>query len=482
MIDIREHGGMYGGGGAGKIEFVKVTWSLTEPLNPKVNDLWIKKAVAPQSVLFDDVKPTLSAGDAFIRVIDKEQVPKASEVKKGLNKTNVTPEAPTAVTPSKVPYVQTDFMDIHGRLGQVYYSSSDEKLDAFLWDGVKWVRISSNSVSLITSFGESGKLKMYDISGGLMKTSSVANPNTNYGYQGIAVNPEQDRIFITNGNRVSAFSLETLDFLWEYSGNYGAFGLDTDIEGNVYASARDWANPLVKIDKNGVYKSTFISGNYSRYAFVIDGIKRLGYLSYTATNYSPSRPSVMVYDLDKDNSSSVLTQSYSESTFGNVSGMHLDKDGDLIISSYTRINVEKGRYEYDGSNATYNKLWSNAGLGYYAHSIGSDIEKNIYILSVSSKRLLKLNPDTGVLIKAVDLTSYVPFSISANAGESLIHPINVDDKMVYVNMRENPTNGQNVYLQIDKESMEVVAAMQSALGDEPMVHTLGGIRNFANRY
>lgn len=490
MIDIREHGGMYGGGSGGKIEFPKVTWSLTEPASPKTNDLWIKKDISPGSVLFDDVKPALNAGQAFFRVVDKEQVPKASKIKKGPFTANVTPQTPTAVTPSKIPYVKTDYMDIHGRLGQVYYSDNEEKLDAFLWDGAKWIRIGSSTVSLFaTSPAEYGVIEQYDIAGALVKrTTKKPVRSGNYRYYGLVVNPEQRTIFASDGSDVHCFDMDTLDIIWEANGYGWYVGTDTDVEGNFYTSAVSWANGIAVIGTNGALKTNaYTMGNYTRYSLAVDSIKGLIYVGYTATNYSPAQPQLLIYSTklaqgQNGPTAYIGSKGFSDSEIGNVIALHVDKDGDVIIGG-SRNLIIKARITYDGEVATYQEIWRSVNMG-FGHSLATDMENNVYALNVSGKKLNKLNPTTGAIMKTLDLSSYTPFTLISgyNPSTAVQYPINIDDKNIYLNLKESSATGASVYLRIDKDTMEVITAMPSQLGTGTVTHSLGRIRNFANKY
>lgn len=142
---LRGHG--LGGGKGAYVEFVKITYSLTEPTNPSLNEIWIKHEGNVNNLYFDDTEPLVTDNDIFAKVIHREQIAKATEIKKGNTTLNVVAET----LPDKNLIAKTDYFDVYGNLGlmRVYSNGEGTILNAYQWNGTSWGQFSTDTSEIM---------------------------------------------------------------------------------------------------------------------------------------------------------------------------------------------------------------------------------------------------------------------------------------------------------------------------------------------
>lgn len=153
MIDIREHGGTFGGKG-GKQKFVRVSSGLTPPTPIEQNEIWLKTDKTVGKIFFDEDLPVLNTNDVYVDIAGKETVIKIGLIEKG----NKYVDFPISQTPTKPRILETDLLDIYASYSIVKILDGSELklLDAYYWNGTDWKMFSSsNSVMFIGLFGNS---------------------------------------------------------------------------------------------------------------------------------------------------------------------------------------------------------------------------------------------------------------------------------------------------------------------------------------
>lgn len=139
LIDIREHGGVFGGGGGGVERFVNVTAGLTPPPNPQLYDIWIEKDMTIGDVYFEEASSITDPNDISVIIRNKQIVP-ATTVKKG----NKTINQPAVDTTGLKKIFDSKYLGIYAdyRLVKSIVSGSSEYLKAYYYDGTQWVKFS----------------------------------------------------------------------------------------------------------------------------------------------------------------------------------------------------------------------------------------------------------------------------------------------------------------------------------------------------
>jgi hypothetical protein len=147
LIDIREHGGVFGGGGGGVERFVNVTASLTPPANPNLYDIWIKTNEQINDIYFEEIQPALSSGQAFIMLGGKKTVRKVGNYQKA-NKHITIPT--DSVPQSQNLIFESKFLDLYATLMLAKFHNGNDVvlLEAYYWDGTSW-KMFSNADALL---------------------------------------------------------------------------------------------------------------------------------------------------------------------------------------------------------------------------------------------------------------------------------------------------------------------------------------------
>jgi hypothetical protein len=158
MIDIREHGGMFGGGKG--VKMTKVTASLSEPIEAKEFEVWVKTDVPIGNIFFDVItSETLTTpGEIYIGVSNKQFLP-FKDIKVGNKQVNVNKEQ------SSFPVIaEGDLFRVHGTFLNAFIVESNGKkvLDAFYRLNGQWIQFSFGSDLFIAKI-RTATSNVYDV-------------------------------------------------------------------------------------------------------------------------------------------------------------------------------------------------------------------------------------------------------------------------------------------------------------------------------
>lgn len=267
LIDIREHGGVFGGRSA-TVKFVKVTYSLTEPANPEENEIWIKHEGNVNKLYFQETQPSLVDDDLFIKVIAKEQIAKATQIKQGNKILPVTPETPS-INANKI--AETDYFDVYGYLGLVrYYKNGNiDILDAFQRINGTWKAISAKNSFIIQTLTNDG-IKKLTLDGEILVQSNAVNNASIY----VSANPILNELAVIDPpNKIKILDLDTLELKRTISFGASLYCLDYTPDGYfVVADMPGSSNRIYFLDPNGntVAYTNFSNGTVSYWNAVYD--------------------------------------------------------------------------------------------------------------------------------------------------------------------------------------------------------------------
>lgn len=168
MIDIRDHGGSFGGGGAAA-KFVKITSGLIAPTPTEVHEIWIKTDVKLKKLAVVKAVPSLTVnGDTCFKAIASEIVANGPA-----NKGLLSIELDTPAVPSdKIKVLETTYFDYYSRMEVVYVNvgGTIKTASAYYWNGAEWVQFSFADSSII--------LTTYNNSANFNGESVIVNPTT----------------------------------------------------------------------------------------------------------------------------------------------------------------------------------------------------------------------------------------------------------------------------------------------------------------
>jgi len=151
MIGIEEHGGPFGGkNGISKI--IKVYCSLTQPLTPRQNDVWLKTD-ADTNVLIKNTFPSATkVGDVVTLKVDSKFMNKGSIAKGNLT---VDVDELDGITEINKPLIlDTDYFAFYSTLSHVIKKISDvewEAIEGYWFNNGAWVQFSSTKNKIIVT-------------------------------------------------------------------------------------------------------------------------------------------------------------------------------------------------------------------------------------------------------------------------------------------------------------------------------------------
>jgi hypothetical protein len=165
MIDIREHGGIFGGrGDDGK--YPNITVSLTPPSNPQKYDIWIKDTSYNKINFLFYTEPTGDDGDIKITKSNLKPNLKGTIDTKGKKITHTY--VPNTIQPK---IFDTKYFELFADLSTVYKKegTNERTLAAYYFDGTSWVQFSFEETEIVGADGS--KLYAYNYVFGTIRFS-----------------------------------------------------------------------------------------------------------------------------------------------------------------------------------------------------------------------------------------------------------------------------------------------------------------------
>lgn len=380
MIDIREHGGIYGGSMdlKGK-QAIKVFTQMEEPVPLNVGDIWIQTNKDVDNVIFRDIDPMNSSeGDAVVKIGNKPKI--QVNARDGLDYIGIESDIiiidyfdlkPIQThSPDYIKLWESKFMSIWTTVGAVkiwdYNGNKWEYLQAYYWNGTEWFSISfndyligiahANGIKVVDSFGE-------DVSSYSLSSASPAS---------IVSTPEGQFLFSTRATDdvylLNEFDSKTGSRRVLASG-YTINDITVDKEGNFYHARYNQTTSggyaVLKYDKSGKF---IWSTGYER--FGSPGIAVDSDLNLFHIGDGPSR--LIMVDKDKNlvwrSSAMKVTAGDKSIAIGSDRTIHTFSGGKLFKGDYTgeliwEVDIEgytsSNEIVLDGSGCIYIKVGNN---------------------------------------------------------------------------------------------------------------------------
>lgn len=173
MLDLSEHGGIFGSGGP-ETKFVKVTASTTAPSNPALYDIWLNTTQALGKIFFDETDPTTALNDVLILISGKQTVLKGDISKGGKSITIPTQSS------SRIKLLETDYLNVHAILGVARQDDGTltNYIKAYYWDGTQWVQFSDTDSFIFLTLDSSTTKKVSGFTNAVLATNSTIYFNT----------------------------------------------------------------------------------------------------------------------------------------------------------------------------------------------------------------------------------------------------------------------------------------------------------------
>lgn len=179
MIDIKEHGGLFGGT-LNKNKILKTTISLTQPTNPVVNEIWLKTDTVNNVVFYNTLPTNINENDIMIPKSSAELV-KKKDIRMGSIQL-ILDEFNKTIPTDKIMAFDSTYYSIYLRVGQVLKKVGNQfnVIEAYWYNGTDWIRFSVDFQYILAQRVSSNTYYLLDwINGTMHKTETITGATSN---------------------------------------------------------------------------------------------------------------------------------------------------------------------------------------------------------------------------------------------------------------------------------------------------------------